>query len=386
MLPRLLSFGFVAVTAGGLSLAWQPAAAALPRANTTGNGLQRGDARLVAWAAHDAVASRDRSQIPQLLSLASNWRTLSERNDDSAESAESSEGGSGVAGLSAEQMDGRDAMAEVVDALIQMKVAVPADTLRALARDFGSDVAVLLSRMPPEQSGALSFEFYRQAAKDDYGLQYVSAALLALHPVPGFAADLIANVRVRGTVFVVLPGAREGWGNGSSGCGGSWFEIARSDWPMIGQYGLSAAQYGDGGMLLVEGSDPVYATRFEAVHYRGPRSAVILGSNERVRLIAEMLGISPEEIPWKTAVETTIEFESLGQFESVLTNFVGEQQEKYRDTVAALETRKLLTAGEVEESLPQLELTLNDMRGVDAEPIAGALSLPSRVKLVAQTF
>ena len=175
VLRRLLSFGFVAGLLAGGSMAQTSAAD-----GKSLSGQPFGwDPRLVAWAAHDAVASGDGSQIPRLLSLASQWPALSARRDAIPSPAE----------VTAEQLDERDAMAAVVDALIQMKVAVPADTLRGLAPDFGSDVAVLLSRMPPGQAGVLSFEFYREQKERQYGLQYVSAAMLAaLNACPSKAA------------------------------------------------------------------------------------------------------------------------------------------------------------------------------------------------------
>ena len=139
-------------------------------------------------------------------------------------------------------------------------------------------------------------------------------------------------------------------------------------------------------MQLVAGAEPVYARRFEATHYRGPRSEVSLGPDERVEFIAEMLKISPEDIPWKTVLDATIEYQSAGQFEGALADFVGEQQEMHRGTVAALEAHRLVTATEAKESLPQLELTLNDMRGEGAEPLSDRLELPTGVKLVVQRF
>jgi hypothetical protein len=52
-------------------------------------------------------------------------------------------------------------MAAVVDTLIQMRVLVPAETLRSLAPDFGNVVAVLLSRMPISEAVPVAFDFYR---------------------------------------------------------------------------------------------------------------------------------------------------------------------------------------------------------------------------------
>jgi hypothetical protein len=52
----------------------------------------------------------------------------------------------------------------------------------------------------------LAFGFYRAEENHAYGLQYVSAALLAQHPPPGFAADLLGKTNVHATVFAILPG------------------------------------------------------------------------------------------------------------------------------------------------------------------------------------
>jgi hypothetical protein len=95
-----------------------------------------------------------------------------------------------------------------------------------------------------------------------------------------------------------------------------------------------------------------------------------------------MLGVSPEDIPWRTVVDRTIEFQSPGQFEVALTDFVNEEQEMHRATVEALAARELLTAAETERSLPQWEVILNDLRGEGAEPISDRLGLLFGVPLI----
>ena len=123
-------------------------------------------------------------------------------------------------------------MAAVLDTLIQINVPVPADSLRALAPDFGNAVAVLLSRMPAVEAGPVSFDLYRRHTDHRYTLQYVSAALLALHPVPGFAADLLANIKVEAIVTATAPGSEEYGGSGSSGSCGPSSEAPRKGWPV----------------------------------------------------------------------------------------------------------------------------------------------------------
>jgi hypothetical protein len=335
--------------------------------------LQSGEPRMVAWGAQAASSQRDTGTIPDLLSLAGQWRPLT---------PESYTDGGGWPRLSQGQEEQRDAMAAVVDALIQLKATVPSETLRNLAPDFGNAVAVLLSRMPLDDSLPLAFDFYRNQEQHTYGLQYVSAALLALHPPAGFASELLANTNVFANVFVFLPGQGAG-GSGSVGDCFNESDQEKEDWPKIGQYILSKEK-SEGAMLLVGGIDPLYAKRIEKYHFAGdPCSRVVLGPNESVRLIEEMLGSSEEGLPWKTQVTENIEFQSKEQFTVALLGFVEKQQAMYRATAEALEAKGLLEKFEVQQSLPMLLLDLSDARGAGAEPLTKeAIPLPDRVKWV----
>ncbi len=377
---RLFCVGCLAVILAPYSLAQTlSTAAASSSEKTIESWLLSEDPRLVAWGAHGALLSRDRHLVPDLLSLASRWQPLSRQATDYPKRS----------ALSPEQVDKRDAMAAVLDALIQMKVPVPVDTLSSLAPDFGNAVAVLLSRMPPEEAQSVSFDFYRIPSEHSYGLQYVSAALLALRPVPGFAADLLSNISVHVNVFAVSPGSGQFVAGTSDGSCAVASDVPRKDWPVIGQYAFSR-QKSDGAMLLVAGIDPIYATRTQSTNYLsdscGMSWGTYLGPEQRRRLIAEMLDISPEAIPWQTGLTTTITFQSPDQFDRAVLAFVEEQQQKYRATAAALADRGFLTSSEAEESLPTLNLKLNDMRGEGATPIPDPSNLPSHVEWSSSPF
>jgi hypothetical protein len=372
-LRRLLCLGF---TASLLALVIRPQTRpdviASPAEKATREWLHSGEPRLVAWGAHDALVSRNPYLVPDLLAVASEWQLLSSQRPCDWACPE----------LSPELKEQRLAMASVLDALIQMNVAVPVDSLRSLAPDFGNAVAVLLARLPGDESAALRLEFYRSRPGQAYGLQYVCAAVLAMHPNAEFAEDLLGNTMVEARIFVMLPDS-EGIGIGSAGSWASSAEEPRENWPKIGQYKLSKEKT-DGAFVVVGGIDPIYASREEASRYLGdgPRMAidVVLGPEERRRLIAELLGAKPEEIPWKTSAETTIRYETMEQFKIDLLAFVAEQEQKYRQTAEALEARDLLAGSEVLQSLPQLELKLVDVRGKDAEPFPKEMGLPDRVK------
>ena len=63
------------------------------------------------------------------------------------------------------------------------------------------------------------------------------------------------------------------------------------------------------------------------------------GPRERRRLVAELLGVRPEELPWQVLQEEFIEFQSLQQFDRDLLTFIEKQQQLYRLTADSLEAR-----------------------------------------------
>lgn len=107
---------------------------------------------------------------------------------------------------------------------------------------------------------------------------------------------------------------------------------------------------------------------------------VYLGSGERLRLIAEMLNLTSEEVSWQTELTKSIKFQSVEQFDHALLDFIEEQQQKYGATVTAMAAHGLLTSSEAEQSLPKLELKLTDMRGGGATPMPDPPDLPSHVE------
>ena len=362
---------FVFVFAAFSSAQALPSATEMPTEETAKSWLLSGDPRLVAWGAHDARLAGYQNLIPDLLSLASRWQPLPERDPNRPRPLD----------LSPEQIDEEDAMQAVLDALIQMNVTVPADNLRTLALDFGNDVAVFLARMPTEESGPLSFELYRSLPKSSYGLRYVCAALLALHPLPGFAAHLLSDTSVPAFVHVVRPGQRFGVGRSEGSCS-STREQQRKDWPMSGQYALSKNK-DDASTVVVAGIDPVYVMRSESTGYLGVGCAmtgfVNPGPRERRRLVAELLRVPPEEIPWQTRQEVFIEFQSLQQFDRDLLRFIEKQQQMYRLTADSLEAMGLLTHSEALQSVPELALLVEDARHDGSARVPKPLTLPARV-------
>ena len=394
VLHRLFYLGCVAMLLTPLDQAQAPSETETPSANSSPGGwLGKEDPQAVAWRAYNAMLAHDESAIPELLSLTGRWeplRALTPSDDGRWRD------------LSAEQLEERDAMTVVLDALIQLKAPVPGMALRNLAADFENPAAVILARMPADQSGPLSLEFYLSPVRPGFTLQYVSAALLVLHPLPGFASRLLGDITVRANVYAFVPGS-PGIGSGFAGSCMQPSEPERDDWPKIGQYKL-ALQPSEGASLLLRDAEPIYVSRVESTHYLGnvcgAGSGLYLSREQRRAFIAEMLGVAPDAIPWETDVQKNIEFTSIGHFTGELLAFIEEQQRMYRETAKALQARGLLAASEVSQSRPQMELDLTDARCAgsgdedsdadkdshdkcehDSEPISkDAIKLPARVK------
>ncbi len=282
-------------------------------------------------------------------------------------------------------------MQVVLDAVIQMKAPVPVEIARIVASNFQNDAAVLLGQAPPEQAIPFALTLYRSGSDTHGPLRYVTAATLALHPPPGFAAELVNDTSIYAFVFGVRPGS-EPFGfavNSGHDCHFPGWGAPRKDWPLIPVYILrryaTPNDKKEAAILIVGGIDPVYATREEVAHYRaeycGTSMEVYLDRDEPRRLIAEMLGVSSEEIGWEVRPQARIEFRSLQQFYSGLFAFVAAEQTKYRTTIAALLAHNLVTPAEAQQCLPKLRLLVKDMRGEAAgTPIPEPSNLPAHVE------
>ncbi len=356
--------------AAGAAAQVRPSGHKLPSEATIEGWLLSDDPRLVAWGAYDVLLSRNEALTPDLLNLAMEWQPLTQESAADGIPAQ----------LSPVQLNHRDAMAAVLDAIIQMDVPVPPETLRALAPDFPNAVAILLGRMDREDAEPLALDLYHSPPQSALGLQYVSAAMLAQHPPSGFAADLLAGIEVGANILIVLPDSPP-FGFGTSGCFACRMQtkLPRGNWPPIGQYSLSMEK-GDRSRLLVSGIDPIYAKRNESDTYRDPCGEPSLGPDQRQRLIAEMLDVSPDTIPWKTHPSTAIVFQSDAQFSLDLLRFIGEEKQKYRQTALALVAHGVMTNGEVEQYSPKLELYTHDMRGSGSSPLPKIAPLPANVE------
>jgi hypothetical protein len=338
-----------------------------PTASEIESWLLSDDPKQIAWGAHYAVVSKHPAFISELLALADQWEQLPTENLTDPRPTE----------LTDDQLAQRGAMAAVLDALIQMNVSVPADTLSKIAADFPSYTAVLLTRLPLAESKQLSFDLYRHPPPGGSVLQYVSAALLAADPPQGFAEDLFSGTHVSVEVFILLPETPPFGYNTAGDCFKLPVLYSRGDWPSFGVYTLSK-QKGPGAFPVLSRPDPLYARRSEFTYYRESRCEnAALTDADRRRFLAYMLHVEPDAIAWNVVIrQKDLVFHSEPQFEFDLKAFIEELDERYRATAAALVEKGLMEASEEQNARPMLDLRWHDLRGVDYAPIQLPNPLP----------
>jgi hypothetical protein len=199
-------------------------------------------------------------------------------------------------------------MSAILDALLQMNSHLPVETLRALAPSFDNEVAVFLSRMPAEDTSKLRMEFF----EDEHltSSRTASAALLALHPAPGFAQELMHEIEVTAVVTVVSPWLSGGIAVGSSSCGVGCGLVVDPNWPPVALHQVSTEKTKNA-VAIVDGIVPIYYSRLmkmNASHSGCGARGVWLSNEMRHQLAAELSGLSSDTLAWELRPKTTITF------------------------------------------------------------------------------
>jgi len=131
--------------------------------------------------------------------------------------------------------DRHDAMLAVLDALIGLDGAVPAEVARKLYPEFAAQSLILLVRSREDASATL-LDIARNAKANWNWL--AAGNVLVKNRAPGFAALLLSKFTQHLTVSVVNSGFGSGFGGGGSECGFS-MAAPKSGWPAVGLYWLT---------------------------------------------------------------------------------------------------------------------------------------------------
>lgn len=358
------------------------------------NWLRGDEPILQAWGAHEAAVRKDATLIPVLLDVAAAWQEIKARpvpKSKTSTGAVNPSPGLPAVGTDESSLNEisrrvrRDAMACVLDALVQLHASVSAKTLQMLADDFPSYVAMLTVNLPKEERQALSQEFLREGRDHSYSgeLQYLGARLLSDDSPQGLALKLLSGMHVYFEVGVVEGNSQHATSQGIGDCMG-FGNYSRLQWPIFVNYILSTRK-GAGSFLLINGANPIYYTQEMVTSYSitwDCRHSPVLDIVARRGLLTQMLGRTPNGLGWALARQETIHARTQAEFERKLRPMVEHELAGYKAMARALLRHKLVTAAEVEQAHPELEVQVSDYRGKGAGPLRRPAFLPSFVTWV----
>jgi hypothetical protein len=313
--------------------------------------LASDDPRLVAWGAYFARETADDSAIVPMQQLVEQWKAPENASEPEAQAQS-------------------DAMAEVLDAIIQRNKSVSSEGLEAIAELFPTQAEILAARLPIDEATPLLEKWYeKRGDSKNPTLARIAAMLLTKAPPAGFAASVLSEAEEQYFISVVDPGA--GVGFGGSSCCGSALARAHPGWPPLFQYRLTEGDGKPNAPLVVEaGGDRVTYERGDAGKGFGSCGGVRgLDDETRHALLAEMLGIEKDAMPWKPWKRDSFEWEGQSVFMSELREIVDGEEARLQSTVDDLYAEGLLTFEEAGSARPKLVVRIDDERGDRSDPL-----------------
>lgn len=262
-----------------------------------------------------------------------------------------------------------------LDCLIRLDAEVPAEKLLALYPHAPDEVVILLARTPGQNAAALLSLFTEETP----GARWVAVAnLLAEARARGFAARLLAGLKIQATVYVYDREAARGYGGGHGhGCGGTrHFEPAPVGFPPAGRYELNTSGV-RGSVVLTGRRHTVYYVR------TGPESGQAYYSdcgNEvkrdayRVEYLADLLGTAEEEVGLEARPFHEVVCREARECRRKLAALRDETARTYAVVLERLSAAGLLDPAEAAELKPDLTFTLYDERDGRTSPLPATMS------------
>jgi hypothetical protein len=270
--------------------------------------------------------------------------------------------------------DRHDAMLQVLDALIELRVPVPVEDGHKLFPEFAAQSLILLIRSPDDQQAGLLEIFGR--ARANWNWLAAGNALLKTRST-GFTAELVAKFTEHLKISVWDPGRGGGMSGGDSECGFSLRAPKRS-WPPVGLYHLT--QFPEripwlSATFLIGGETPVYYWRDEPENYDNPPDARVAcddGNRDeyRAQYLIKLLPPFPR-IALEAYPHVTLEWRDDILYQQQFATAIEKPMAQLHDMVASLHQSQLLAPGPASLAKPQLEVVIDDERRDKS------LSLPS---------
>jgi hypothetical protein len=328
--------------------------------------LDSGDPRLIAWGAYFARESAGAGAISAMVRLVEGWTP--------PDGAQNTLGRFRI-----------DAMSEVLDALVQRNEQVPPAGLKAIATSFPRQAVILASRLPLPEATPLLLTWYENGKNEEHlAIPRIAAMMLAKAPPPGFAASVLAESEEDLEVMVESDsGVGHGGGVGSGMCVDGWGLPSPNGWPPFFDYRIEENNRSDDDSAIVAaGGDRITYRRFATNRNWGSCAYPLpLNAETRHRLLAEMLGVTEEKMPWKVQESETIIWKGQEQVSLEFQAMATSEEEKLHEAAKALYAKRFLTKKEFDSVRPRLSITVFDYRKPVDIPLPHLISSDPRTTI-----
>jgi hypothetical protein len=259
-------------------------------------------------------------------------------------------------------------MRAALDALIRLDAEVPAEKLLPLYESAPDEAVILLARAPAQNARALLPLF----ADETPAARWLAiGGLLAEARAEGFAARLLAGLKIEATVYVYDHEGERGYnGGGGGGCGGSrHFELTPEGFPPAGRYALTTSR-ARGAVVVTQGRHAVYYVRTGAERgYESDSGCDVERDACRVEYLTDLLGTTDEDLRLEARPSHEVVCRGARQCRRALAALRDETARDYAGVVARLLGAGLLDPAEASGLKPDITFRLFDEREDKAPPL-----------------
>jgi hypothetical protein len=261
-----------------------------------------------------------------------------------------------------------------LDGLIRLDAEVPAEKLLPLYPHAPDEVLILLAREPGKNAAAL-LPLFGEETPD---ARWVAVAnLLAEARARGFAARLLAGLKMRATVYVYDREAERGYNGGGGGCGGNGsrhFELTPEGFPPAGRYSLTTSGV-RGAVVLTQRRHAVYYVRAGSERGYLPDCVCdVVRDAYRVEYLADLLGTTEEELGLEARSFHEVVCRDTRECRRKLAALRDETARTYAAVLERLLGAELLDPAEAAGLKPDLTLNLYDERDRRADLLPAKLT------------
>jgi hypothetical protein len=251
----------------------------------------------------------------------------------------------------------------VLGSLIQLDASVTSGDLMPFYEAFPDEVIILMSKSPKEHEAALLSMIRKEMTQDRW---LATCNLLATARAPGFAGQLLSEIKIILSVTVEDPnrgpGVGAGWGGGMSVCGAYW---APPGFPPWFQYRFTT---------FPQRGDVAFAPGPHTVYYRRQMGSGFSDSKVdrdpyRREYLAYLLGRELSSFTFNPRAYDTILWKGPEDFTRDFALLWESKKNMFQMLVHDLRERDLLSDEEAESLKPNISFQIHDEREDKSVPL-----------------